>query len=129
MEAVHRGFARVREAGRIVDLPFGHGSRVADFGHGPEKSFVIPWGDVATAFYTTGIPNVAVHVPWRSSGASAIRALLPFRRLLAAPLAVKWTQWSLRRVAGGPSEHRRSEEKTHVWGEVRDTAGNSRTAS
>ncbi len=128
MEAVSRGVARVRESGRIVDLPFGRGSRAADFGRGPEKSFIVPWGDVATAFYSTGIPDIAVHIPWRSPGAFAIRTLLPMRRLLASPLAVRLSQASLRRVASGPSQSRRAREQTRVWGEVRDAAGNSRAA-
>jgi len=128
MEAVYRGCARVRRDGRIIDLPFGEGSRSADFGRGSEKSFVVPWGDVATAFHTTGIPDIAVHIPWRSPAAAAIRALLPMRRLLASPSASRVTQSVLRRVAGGPSESERARRQTRVWGEVRDAAGNVRTA-
>lgn len=128
MEAVYRGCARVRRAGQIIDLPFGQGSRTADFGRGSETSFVIPWGDVATAFHTTGIPDIAVHIPWRSPGASAIRALLPLRRALASPLAARLSQSVLRCVAGGPTESERARGLTRIWGEVRDAAGNTRTA-
>lgn len=128
MEAVRRGCARVRQAGRIVDLAFGQGSRMADFGRGPEKSFVIPWGDVSTAGHTTGIGDIAVHIPWRSPGARAIRALLPLRSVLAAPASVAFTQWLLRRVAPGPDERRRSRETSRIWGEVRDGAGHTRSA-
>ncbi len=128
MQAVHRGQSRVRVAGRIVDMPFGQGGRVADFGNGPQPSYVIPWGDVATAWYTTGIGNIAVHIPRRSVGARAIRALLPFRALLAAPASVRLTQWLLRQVAPGPGESRRRSETTRLWGEVRDATGRSRQA-
>lgn len=128
MEAVYRGCARVRRAGRIVDLPFGEGSRVADFGRDGERSFVIPWGDVATAYHTTGIPDIAVHIPWRSPGAAAIRALLPLRRLLASPFAARTAQSLLRRIAAGPTESERARQRTRIWGEVRDAAGHARSA-
>jgi short subunit dehydrogenase-like uncharacterized protein len=32
-----------------------------DFGRGPEPALNISWGDVATAYYTTGIPNVETY--------------------------------------------------------------------
>lgn len=129
MEAVFRGCARVRTGGRIVDLPFGQRSRQADFGRGPEASFVIPWGDVATAYYSTGIPDIAVHVPARSASARAIRALLPLRRVLASPPARRWVHALLRKVAGGPSTARRLTERARVWGEVRNSAGHMRRAT
>ena len=128
MEAVRRGCARVRQAGRIVDRPFGQGHRLADFGRGPEKTFVIPWGDVSTAGYTTGIGDVAVHIPWRSPGARAIRALLPVRGVLTAPASVGFTQWLLRRLAPGPDARRREGETSRICGEMCDGAGRTRSA-
>ena len=129
MEAVYRGAARVRRDGRIVDIPFGEGSRMLDFGRGPERSFVIPWGDVATAGYSTGIANIEVHVPWASASARALRALLPARRLLAGPQARRVAHALLRKVAAGPSPGRRARETARVWGEVRNAAGDVRRAS
>lgn len=123
MEAVFRGAARVREAGRIVDIPFGERSRMIDFGRGPERSFVIPWGDVATAGYSTGIGNIEVHIPRASASARAIRALLPLRGLMAGPVARRLVHPLLRRLAGGPSPSRRSREQARVWGEARNAAG------
>jgi short subunit dehydrogenase-like uncharacterized protein len=128
MEAIHRGFARVREGGRIVNVPYGTRGRLADFGRGREQSFVIPWGDIATAYYSTGIPDTAVHIPKNSPGARAIRALLPLRRILAGPGGRGVLHPLMRVVAGGPSERRRVRETTRVWGEARNAAGQVRTA-
>lgn len=129
MEAVFRGAARVRQDGRIVDVPFGERSRMLDFGRGPERSFVIPWGDVATAAYSTGIGNIDVHIPMASASARAIRALVPVRRLMAGPLARRLAHPLLRRLASGPSAARRTRERARVWGEVRNAAGEARRAS
>lgn len=128
MEAVHRGCARVREGGRIVDVPFGSHGRMADFGRGEERTFVIPWGDVATAWHTTGIPAIRVHVPWQSPGAKAIRALLPLRGVMAAPVSRRLAHALMRTLAPGPSERKRREETTRVWGEVRNEAGQVKRA-
>jgi len=129
MEAVFRGAARVRQDGRIVDIPFGDRSRMIDFGHGPERSFVIPWGDVATAGYSTGIANIEVHIPRASASARAIRALAPLRRLMAGPMARRVAHPLLRRLASGPSPARRARELARVWGEVRNAAGAVKRAS
>ena len=129
MEAVFRGAARVRQDGRIVDIPFGQRSRMIDFGHGPERSFVIPWGDVATAGYSTGIANIEVHIPRASASARAIRALAPLRRLIAGPMARRVAHPLLRRLASGPSPAWRARERARVWGEVRNAAGAVRRAS
>jgi len=45
---------KIRRGGRIVDLPIGRGCREVDFGRGPKRAMPIPWGDVASAYYTTG---------------------------------------------------------------------------
>jgi short subunit dehydrogenase-like uncharacterized protein len=128
MEAVHRGFARVRENGRIVDIPFGRDTPVADFGAGSEPAFVIPWGDVATAYHTTGIPNIRVLIPRRSPGARSIRTLLPFRHLLTGPLSRRLAHPLVRFVAGGPSPAKRERETARVWGTARSVSGESKTA-
>jgi len=48
----------VRENGRIVRKPLGHKGMWIDFGI--KKIFVmtIPWGDISTAYHTTGIPDI-----------------------------------------------------------------------
>jgi short subunit dehydrogenase-like uncharacterized protein len=129
MEAVFRGCARVRLGGRIVDVPFGERSRTADFGRGPEPTFVIPWGDVATAYFSTGIPDIEVHVPARSASARAIRALVPLRRVLANAPARRWAHALLRKVAAGPTTAQREKERAMVWGEARNGAGEVRRAT
>lgn len=129
MEAVFRGAARVRRNGRIVDIPFGERGRLLDFGRGPERSFVIPWGDVATAGYSTGIENIEVHIPRASASARAIRALAPLRRLLAGPGAWRLAHPLLRRLASGPSPARRASEHARIRGEVRHAAGDVKQAS
>ncbi|NJM77842.1 MAG: NAD(P)H-binding protein [Acaryochloridaceae cyanobacterium RU_4_10] len=58
IEWIGRG-TRARRNSKIVsleDTPM----REIDFGDGPKRSIAVSWGDVSTAYYTTGIPDITV---------------------------------------------------------------------
>src|SRR5688572_23775842 len=56
----------VRQNGRIVPVPPAWRTRRIDFGDGKLRdATTIPWGDVSTAFHSTGIPNIEVYVAMR----------------------------------------------------------------
>jgi short subunit dehydrogenase-like uncharacterized protein len=81
LRLVSRGTARTiveaaggglsRRDGRITSLPLGSLERFFDFGWGPTACLNVSWADVATAYYTTGIPTVEVFC----------EAILPLRLL------------------------------------------------
>jgi short subunit dehydrogenase-like uncharacterized protein len=50
---------RVRQGGRLVTLDRA-ASGECDFGQGPRPTVQLSWGDVSTAFHSTGIPNIEV---------------------------------------------------------------------
>ena len=54
---------KIRKAGKITTVALAHHVRQIDFGDGKKTAMSVPWGDVSTAFYTTGIPNIEVFVP------------------------------------------------------------------
>ena len=115
---------RVRRNGRLI-RPDRHETISVDFGAGPVEAEAIPWGDVFTAFYSTGIPNIEAY----------IAAPPPLRRQLAvmravAPIA-KWAplrNLMLMGVRPGPIPALRARTATHVWGEVADDKGRSASA-
>ena len=77
VENAARGGA-VRRGGRITPVPSAWRTREVDFGSGPVTVTTIPWGDVSTAYHSTGIPDVEVYtrVP------RAQRRMLKFTRHL-----------------------------------------------
>jgi short subunit dehydrogenase-like uncharacterized protein len=119
---------RVRTAGNIVEVPLAYRVRMIDFGAGDRLAVTFPWGDVATAYFSTGIPNIEVYI------ASAPGALLRLRRLnrIRKLLAVAPIEALAKRIAGrvntGPSSDRFASGTTYVWGEARNSAGSLRTA-
>jgi len=48
---------RVRRNGVIEEVPLAHDWRRVDFAGGSAMAIAIPWGDLATAWVSTGIPN------------------------------------------------------------------------
>jgi short subunit dehydrogenase-like uncharacterized protein len=124
VEALSAG-GRVRKDGEIVAVPFAYRTRLIDFGRGEALGVTIPWGDVATAYYSTGIPDIEVYLRSASAAVFGMRCLNFLKPVLhrAAPL--------LRRLAAssrGPSEDQLRQETSYLWGEVRNAAGAIRTA-
>jgi short subunit dehydrogenase-like uncharacterized protein len=82
----------------------------------------IPWGDVATAYYSTGIPNVEVYM---AANAEA-RAMMRLARVAGLLLGTRSVQGllkaAIRRAPRGPSAEQRSSARSYLWGEARDAA-------
>jgi len=57
IENIHRQ-GRIRRGGKIVQVPPAWKFVSVDFGRGPVQTVSIGWGDVSTAWYSTGIPNI-----------------------------------------------------------------------
>src|SRR5205085_1220063 len=61
VENLHHGGV-VRRGGKLVRVPAAWKVRTIDFGRGPVQAMTIPWGDVATAYHSTGIPDIEVYL-------------------------------------------------------------------
>ena len=118
---------KVRRNGVIEDVPLAHSRRRVDFTGGSAMTVAIAWGDLATAYVSTGIPNIETFVSMPSAAAIAGRALNWARPVLAsAPV-----QKVLRRLADrstGPSEEELRAGRSRFWGQVSNAAGKHRTA-
>ena len=120
--------SRVREDGEIRRIPLGSRARRIDFGGGEKLATAIPWGDVSTAFRTTGIPNVEVYVPVSPSALANLRRLGRFGWLLRRRPVQAFMKWRIRQGAPGPSAEERGRTPVRVWGEVKNAAGRTATA-
>ena len=65
----------VREDGTLRRIPLGSRARRIDFGAGEKLATAIPWGDVSTAYRTTGIPNIEVFIPVSPKALANLRRL------------------------------------------------------
>jgi short subunit dehydrogenase-like uncharacterized protein len=112
----------IRRDGKITGVPAAWKTREIDFGEVTKNGVTIPWGDVATAYYSTGIPNIEVFTVVPSSNLKMMKA----SRYLGWLLATKPAQdYLLKKIpAGGPSDAEREKGKMLLWGEASDRNGN-----
>lgn len=127
VENINRG-GLVRREGRLTPVPSAWKTRLVDFGRGAVKAVTIPWGDVATAFYSTGIPNIEVYAALPSSARMAMVASRPFASLLGSAPVQKFLKKRIKAAPPGPNDEEREKGKSFVWGEVGDDAGQKKTS-
>ncbi len=119
---LHRPSA-IRREGRIVEVHPGDAVLNIRVGNRIRRVYRVRWGDVSTAYYTTGIPNIEVFmcVPRFAARLFALwKAIHPLlrqnwiRHLLAA--AVRW-------LPPGPNEHQRRTGRVYFEGHAWDATG------
>ena len=112
----------IRKDGKITSVPAAWKTREIDFGEVTKTGVTIPWGDVATAYYSTGIPNIEVFTIVPPSNLK----MMKLSRYLGWLLATRPFQEYLQKQipAGGPSDEERAKGKTLLWGEASDLNGN-----
>jgi short subunit dehydrogenase-like uncharacterized protein len=109
----------VRHDGKIVAVPQAWRTRRIDFGDGELRdATTIPWGDVSTAFHTTGIPNVEVYMSMRPALRRAAIASRWLGPLLRSGVVKRILLARVRRGPPGPDEAERARAASLLWGEA-----------
>ncbi len=119
----------VRRAGKLVAEPLGKTMREVPFSPGPRMTISIPWGDVSTAWYTTGIPNIRVYTRASQSNVVIQLYLRRFSALLSRRPLKRLAQWIIGHTMSGPSLATRENARVYLWGQVRNAAGDSVSAT
>lgn len=121
LENIGRG--AVRRNGQIVPVPAAWKTRDIDFGGETRTCVTIPWGDLSTAFHSTGIPNIEVFL----AAPAQVRRSMKMSRYLGGLLRTRPVQRLLesRVPKGGPDEAIRATAQTHIWGKVENASGDS----
>lgn len=112
----------VRRDGEIMWVPAAWKTREIDFGEVRKTAVTIPWGDVATAWYSTGIPNIEVYTVVPPKAMQLMKLSRHVGWALGYGLIQKFLQKQI--PPGGPSDEQRAKGKTFMWGEATDPEGN-----
>jgi short subunit dehydrogenase-like uncharacterized protein len=112
-----------REAGKIVRKPLGSKGMWVDFG--PKNLFVmsIPWGDISTAYTTTGIPNIDTFTGVKPKVYKILKAQFLFNWLLRTEFVRNIIKNKIKKRPTGPSSEERQSATGFVWGEATNTKG------
>ncbi len=121
-ENIHRGGA-IRKDGRLTRVPAAYRTRVIDFGTGPTRAMTIPWGDVSTAYRTTGIGNIEVYTVASFAMRTAARASRYLGWLLGSGPVQNFLKHRIQAGPPGPTDEERARGRTFLWGEARDPDG------
>jgi short subunit dehydrogenase-like uncharacterized protein len=127
VEALAQG-GKVRRDGRLETVPLAFQTRKIDFGDGEKLAMTIPWGDVATAYQSTGIPNIEVYIPGSPALIANARRANYLRWLLGMMPVQAFLKRRIEKTVKGPDEARRAQLPTFVWGEVLNARGEKKTA-
>jgi short subunit dehydrogenase-like uncharacterized protein len=122
VENVDKG-GMVRRGGKLTPVPQGYRTRTIDFGRGPRKAVTFPWGDVATAWYSTKIPDIEVYVAVPTAMRVGMKVMPLVAPLLASAPMQKFLKARLQAGSPGPNAEERARGKSLVWGEAEDDAG------
>ncbi|MDP6934173.1 MAG: saccharopine dehydrogenase, partial [Myxococcota bacterium] len=123
VQNLHLGGA-VRTDGRIRPVPAAYRSLQVDFGAGFVNTVTVPWGDVSTAWYTTGIQDIRVYMQVPGS----VHRMMWMSRWFKGLLASDWGQKKLAAYVDenivGPDATTRATGHATIWGEAGDRHGN-----
>lgn len=119
---------KIRCDGTLVTVPLAHGVRRIDFGDGEKLAMTIPWGDVSTAYYSTGIPNIEVYIPGSPTMIANARRANYIRWLLGLGFVQNLIKRRIGKTAKGPDTATRDKLPTWVWGEATNAKGEKKTA-
>ena len=122
LEGLGEGGA-VRQRGRIVKKPLGHKGMWVDFGIKRLFVMTIPWGDVSTAYHTTGIPNIETYTGITPKIYKALKFQGLYNWLLRTSFVRNKLKQQVNKRAPGPNAAQRSEGKSLVWGQVTNNKG------
>ncbi len=119
----------VREDGKLKWVPLVWKTREIPFKHGKRLATTIPWGDVFTAYISTGVPDIEVYM---SAPPSTIMRLKRLR--MARPLlSMQWVQNAMKRrierSVKGPGKEARLGTEMQLWGEVSSADGRKVSAT
>ncbi len=119
----------VRLNGKLVSKPIGHKGMWVSFfsGKGEQRLFTmtIPWGDIFTAYFSTGIPNIETY----TAVPKAAYILLKFQGAFNWLLRKEWVRNFLRKKIKnkppGLNDEQRNAATTMVWGKAANAMNQS----
>ncbi|MFQ5989812.1 MAG: saccharopine dehydrogenase family protein [Candidatus Methylomirabilales bacterium] len=114
----------VRRDGHLVGIPSGTGGRRIRFVDRERTVLPATWGDLATAYRTTGIPNITTFMAFPDKTASLLRRVGPLiQKLLATSTIRRLLQKWVEKMVHGPDEHTRQTARSYLWARAANEKG------
>lgn len=118
----HEGSA-IRENGKIVPQKTSSSSRIIEFGGEKRNCVGIAWGDIFTAYHSTGIPNIKVFTGMPIETMNTMRKASKWAWLIRSWPIYQILRALVKTKVVGPSEEVRENLLTYLWGKVTNSEG------
>jgi short subunit dehydrogenase-like uncharacterized protein len=116
---------KIRKDGRIVKVPAAWKVETIAFtAEAPATAVTIPWGDVSTAFYSTGIPNIEVFLGASEAQIKQLKMPGLARWLIGLKPVQAFIKAQIAKRVTGPNDAERARDEMYLYGEASDPAGN-----
>jgi len=119
----------IRQNGKIIRKPLGEKGMNVNFGSKEIFVMSIPWGDVSTAYHTTGIPNIETFTAVPKKAFNILKFQSIFNWLLRTEMVRGFLRKKISQRPAGPDETMRKKAKSLVWAEVSNEKGDKKTAT
>lgn len=113
----------IRQGGALVEVPNGSKVLNIDFGPFQSKAVGIPWGDIATAYRSTGIRNIEVYMGTTDKMLRQIRMSRYGGWLLKQGWVKDFLKKQIDKKPEGPSEQKRESGRSYLWGRAWTESG------
>ncbi len=117
--------SRARRGGKLIRVPLLEKSMEFELEGRPVRMHTIPWGDLVTAYISTGIPDIEVYFPVDPGAVRAAQLGGGMLALLKIPPVAAIAQGLVKRLIKGPDAAYRSKHRSYVWAEARNDHGGS----
>ncbi len=113
----------IRRDGQLVRVPLGNDFVELPFSSGKRPAMAIPWGDVVSAYHTTGIENIEVRIGLPPRQAALIRRWRWLMTVAATPPIQALGRWWIARSVQGPDQAELADGKIEFFGRVSNSSG------
>lgn len=107
-----------RKEKKIVMAPLGTHYKEIDYGVMKQLSVGISWGDITTAFFSTGIPNIEVYTGTTKKQLKQMKWMGHLSILLKINWVKNYLKKQVDKRKDGPSEKTREQSKSYLYGKV-----------
>ncbi|WP_370087699.1 trans-acting enoyl reductase family protein [Ekhidna sp.] len=109
-----------RVNGSYQGQPIGKTTKEIDYGDFKQLSMAISWGDVSTAYHSTGIPNIEVYSGTTEQQLSKVKKTLRLSFMLRSRMIKNFLIRQMDKRPAGPKEKKRDASCMYLWGKVTD---------
>jgi short subunit dehydrogenase-like uncharacterized protein len=118
-----RNGGRARMRGQLQPVPLAWKTRGFTRDGQTRLAVTIPWGDLHTAWVSTGIANIETYMVLPPRAIATLRRMRWLRPLLGFKPVTRYLQARIARSVSGPDAETRARSRSHVWGEARCADG------